>query len=137
SGYHVAWAGMRGDTFAPGVQDLSCDRSGFTVAPEMLFQKSPFDRNHRFARAHYSGLRPAPGPALDHDEAATRTAEEWLADGIPEPWVLFVPLIFPHPPFEVEEPWFSLHDRADMPAPRPKPARAPRFVAELNRRHQL
>ncbi|MEZ5133517.1 MAG: hypothetical protein R2699_00260 [Acidimicrobiales bacterium] len=26
-----------------------------------------------------------------------RTAESWLADGMPEPWVLYVPLIFPHP----------------------------------------
>jgi hypothetical protein len=27
--------------------------------------------------------------------------------------------VFPHCPFEVEEPWFSMHDRRDMPAPAP------------------
>ena len=30
-----------------------------------------------------------------------------------------MPLLFPHPPFAVEEPWFSLHDRASMPDPVP------------------
>ena len=36
------------------------------------------------------------------------------ADPPPEPWVLYVTLAYPHPPFEVEEPWFSMHDRAAM-----------------------
>jgi len=136
SGYHVAWAGMRGDTFAPGVGEASTDRAGFTVMPKMIYGSSPYDREHRFARAHYHGRRERAGVSLDHDEAAVRTAEAWLADGLPEPWVLFVALIFPHPPFEVEEPWFSLHDRADMPAPRPTPrGAAPRFVADLSRLH--
>src|SRR3569832_2057658 len=31
------------------------------------------------------------------------------------PWAPFCALIFPHPPLEVEEPWFSLHDRAAIP----------------------
>ena len=42
-----------------------------------------------------------------------------MPDRPPEPWVLLVALLFPHPPFEVEEPWYSLHDRADVPAPAP------------------
>lgn len=135
-GYHVAWAGMRGDTFAPGVADESTDRAGFTVMPKMIYGPSPYEPDHRLARAHYHGRRDRPGVSLDHDEAAVRTAEEWLAEGMPEPWVLLVALIFPHPPFEVEEPWYSLHDRRDVPPPRPTPRRAaPRFVGELNRLH--
>jgi arylsulfatase A-like enzyme len=138
AGYHVAWAGMRGDTFAPGVTEQSTDRAGFEVLPKMLYQRSPFDPDHRFARAHYSGKRQRQGVSLDHDEATVQTAERWLADGLPEPWVLFVALVFPHPPFEVEEPWYSLHDRRDMAPPRPKPkGQAPRFVRELHRLHQL
>src|SRR5690606_24358980 len=34
-GYNIAWAGMRGDTFAPGVIDDSTDFAGFTVMPRM------------------------------------------------------------------------------------------------------
>ena len=57
--------------------------------------------------------------SVDFDEATVRTAERWLHDHAPSdrPWAMWVPLIFPHPPFTVEEPWFSLHDRAGMPAP--------------------
>ena len=56
---------------------------------------------------------------LDSDEATIRTAERWLDEGRPahQPWLLWIALVFPHPPFTVEEPWFSLHDRARVPAP--------------------
>ena len=63
----------------------------------------------------------ADGDMVDFDEATTRTATRWLTEMAPsdQPWVLWVPLIFPHPPFTVEEPWFSLHDRTTMPDPIP------------------
>jgi arylsulfatase A-like enzyme len=121
SGYHVAHAGMRGDTFAPGGTQRSTSQFGWTVLPEALHSPSPYDPDHRLARAFYHGRRAA--PLLDFDEACTRTAETWLADGLPEPWLLYVPLFFPHPPFEVEDPWFSQHDRADVPLPVPPPPR--------------
>jgi arylsulfatase A-like enzyme len=115
SGYHVAHAGMRGDTYAPGGTKESTSRFGWTVALEAIHGPDPYGPDHRFGRAFYHGARPA--PLVDFDEATIRTAEEWLAEGLPEPWLLYVPLFFPHPPFEVEEPWFSLHDRADVPLP--------------------
>ena len=34
AGYHVAWAGARGDTFAPGVTRQSTSRFGFTTHPD-------------------------------------------------------------------------------------------------------
>lgn len=68
--------------------------------------------------AHHIGSR-GDDVVLDMDEATIRTALAWLADGLPEPWLLFVPLVFPHPPFGVEEPWYSRHDRSEMPAPAP------------------
>lgn len=117
SGYFVAHAGLRGDTFATGVTRDSTSRFGFSVRPKQLFGKSPYPVDHPFARAFYHGRRQSDGVVLDFDEATVRTAEEWLADGLPEPWLLYVPLIFPHPPFEVEDPWYGLHDRADMPEP--------------------
>ena len=117
AGYHIAHAGLRGDTFAAGVTKDSTHRFGFTMQPAMLFGKSPYGKDHRLARAFYHGARAGDPFVLDFDEACTRTAEEWLAEGMPEPWMLYVPLIFPHPPFEVEDPWFSLHDRRSMPAP--------------------
>jgi arylsulfatase A-like enzyme len=119
AGYHVAFAGHRGDVFAPGVTEASTDFSGFLTIPEQLFMPSPFPDGHRLADAFYHGRRPGRGPVVDFDEAVVRTAEAWLASGPPEPWVLFCPLMFPHPPFEIEEPWFSLHARGDVPKPAP------------------
>lgn len=39
-----------------------------------------------------------------------------------EPLCLYLPLQYPHPPYGVEEPWFSLTDRAAVPARIPEPA---------------
>lgn len=117
AGYHVAHVGLRGDTWAQGMTKESTSRFGFAVAPQATWMPSPYGPDHPYGRAFYHGRRPS--PVLDFDEASVRTAEQWLADGLPEPWVLYVPIVFPHPPFEVEDPWFSLHDRADVPPPLP------------------
>ena len=118
SGYHVGWVGQRGDTFAPGVTKASTDFFGFGVQPT-AGGSNPYPPEHKFARTFYHGKRDAPesGVVLDFDEATVQTAEAWLAEGPPEPWLLFVALIFPHPPFAVEEPWFSLHARSEVPLP--------------------
>lgn len=38
-----------------------------------------------------------------------------------QPFCLFLPLEYPHPPFAVEDPWFSMIDRDALPAPIPRP----------------
>jgi arylsulfatase A-like enzyme len=123
AGYHVAWAGMRGDTFAPGVTKTSTDFMGYTVKPRHTrWPSPPVEGALADANCWYSGLRsPRDGEAdvLDLDEAAIQTCEQLLADGMPEPWLLFVALVFPHPPFAVEEPWWSLHSRDAMSPPLP------------------
>ncbi|HEY8547078.1 MAG TPA: sulfatase-like hydrolase/transferase [Acidimicrobiales bacterium] len=143
AGYHVAHAGMRGDTYAPGRTKESTSRFGWAVLPELFHSPNPYDQDHPRSRAFYHGRRadpPAdrPGPVLDFDEACVRTAEAWLAEGLPEPWLLYVPLFFPHPPFEVEDPWYSQHDRADVPLPLPRPTgRAARFKEVVHERYGL
>lgn len=137
SGYTVAIAGNRGDVFAPGVTEASSDFCGYLDPP------SPEDSGRRYTPSHpedhplframYFGSS-GDAPLYDSDEATIRTAQRWLAEGAPRdrPWVLWVPLLFPHPPFTVEEPWFSLHDRAAMPDPVPvadAAAGKPRFMA--------
>jgi arylsulfatase A-like enzyme len=134
AGYHVAWAGQRGDTFAPGMTEASTDEWGFRVRPESMGHESPYPKDHKYARAYYYGRREADGVVVDFDEASVRTAESMLADGMPEPWCLFVALIFPHPPFHVEEPWFSMHARGDVPLPVDCDlARKPAFMREIRR----
>lgn len=128
SGYHVACLAPRGDTYAPTVTELSMNEYGFLVTPDILpgfmaGSKGANDSANQTKnldelapRLFYKGLRDQ-SAILDYDEAAVRSAEKFL-DHPPEgPWVLFLPLIFPHVPFQVEEPYFSLYDRKSMPAP--------------------
>ena len=122
SGYAVAIAGDRGDVFAPGVTEASSDLCGFLDPPDPVASRarwtSPFPDDHRLHRAMYFG-ETGDRDSVDFDEATVRTAQRWLREAAPSarPWALWVPLIFPHPPFTVEEPWFSLHDRDDMLTP--------------------
>lgn len=130
AGYHVAIAGNRGDVFAPGVTEASTDFCGYLTRPDdeavAAYFTSPHPDDHRLTRGMSFGRAGNGETVLDVDEAAIRTAEQWLAEGAPtdQPWLLWVPLIYPHPPFIVDEPWFSMHARADMPDPIPPEAAA-------------
>lgn len=137
-GYHVALAGARGDMMGVGVTEASADRFGFTARPDRhtYGDAGPFPENHRYYYAFYHG--PLAVPPLDFDEATVRTAIDWLSDGLPEPWCLFVPLLYPHPPFTAAEPWFSMHARADVPRPvATDRARRPRFMQAIHDRYGL
>ena len=114
AGYFVAWAGHRGDAMANGVTETSTDYCGFLTKPDVLVEE-PYHEHEALIAAYHFG--PRPSPIVDFDEATVRTAVQLLGDAMPEPWLLFVPLVFPHPPFTVEEPWYSLHDRATVPRP--------------------
>lgn len=140
AGCFVAWAGIRGDTFAPGVTEASTDWFGFTVSPSVealaAAHQDRYPEGHRLRHSFLVG-RLDGEQHLTPDEAAVRTAVDLLAEGLPEPFVLVVTLLAPHPPFAVEEPWASLHDPRDMPAPiPPRPGKAA-FVDELRRRAGL
>lgn len=123
AGYHVACLAPRGDTFAPTVTEMSVSEYGFLETPELVpkfagGEKQPA-KDDIWGRLFYKGVRNASN-ALDYDEAVVRSALTWLeCPPEEEPWVLFLPILFPHCPFFVEEPYFSLHDRGTMP-PRAK-----------------
>ena len=118
AGYYVAVPGNRGDVFAPGVTEASSDFCGYVVQPEPGSLANGASIPDRLSRGFYFGSR-GESIVVDSDEATIRTAELWLDEGRParQPWLLWIALVFPHPPFTVEEPWFSLHDRAVVPEP--------------------
>ncbi|CAG7564510.1 unnamed protein product [Fusarium equiseti] len=117
SGYHVACLAPRGDTFAPTVTELSLSEYGFLETPEFTpkFAGGGREVNESiWGRLFYRGVRDA-DKALDYDEAVVRSALTWLdCPPTDKPWVLFMPLIFPHCPFQVEEPYFSMYDRSKV-----------------------
>ncbi len=140
AGYFVAWPGVRGDTFAPGVTEESTDFHGFTVSPSLealaAGHQQRFPEGHRLRNSFYLG-RIDGDVMLTPDEAAIRTSIELLERGLPEPFALVVTLMAPHPPFAVEEPWSSMHDPNDMPDPVPAGRGKPEFMAELRARAGL
>ncbi|KAK6844388.1 alkaline-phosphatase-like protein [Apiospora arundinis] len=130
SGYHVACLAPRGDTFAPTVTELSLDEYGFLETPEFV--------PNIWGRLFYRGLRNA-HQAMDYDDAIVRSALTWLeCPPADKPWVLFMPLLFPHCPFQVEEPYFSQYARDAMP-PIADPARKtgyePRYMRSIREKY--
>lgn len=139
-GYHVACLAPRGDTFAPEVTELSVDEYGFLETPEFVPKfgqggggggggggPSEDEKEDIWRRLFYKGLRNAE-QAMDYDDAVVRSALKWLERPPKDkPWVLFMPLIFPHCPFQVEEPYFSMYDRAEMPQPSSKDEKVSRL----------
>lgn len=117
AGYHVACLAPRGDTFAETVTEMSVTEYGFLETPEVVPKfaggEKPAD-DDVWGRLFYKGVRNA-SEALDYDEAVVRSALTWLDCPPDGPWVLFMPILFPHCPFLVEEPYFSMHDRRNMP----------------------
>lgn len=142
-GYHVACLAPRGDTFAPTVTELSMNEYGFLESVDFFAKTREEHRNglsdpeNIFARLFYKGVR-GREQALDYDELAVRSALKWLECPPEGPWVLYLPLLFPHCPFVVEEPYFSMYDRKLIPAPsRPenKTGYEPRYFAANRERY--
>lgn len=116
-GYHVVHVGERGDTWAPGATEESCHEYGWATPPDtpMMAPKGQMHPYWPMSRAFYIG-KVDDEHDHDFDEACTRTAEAWLAERPHDrPWLLYVPMIFPHCPFAATEPWYSMHDRAALP----------------------
>lgn len=115
-GYQVAFAGARGDVFAPGVTEESTHFCGWTTKPNKMSMGPQYETGSALYDAFYHGKRPG-DTWVDFDEAATQTSLDWLSEKPKGPWCLWVPLIFPHLPFEVEDPWYSMYKPIDV-APR-------------------
>lgn len=106
--------------------------------PEVKFDPTEEEMEDLWNRLFYKGLRERPD-VVDYDEACVRTALQWLESAPPEPFCLFMPLLFPHCPFTVEEPYFSMYDRAAMPHPisvESKTGYEPRYMAAIRDRYR-
>ncbi|KAL1644722.1 hypothetical protein SLS58_004183 [Diplodia intermedia] len=143
AGYHVAYLSPRGDFYAANATELSVNEYGFLTSQTLPeFSSPPFqaDEDDILNRVFYKGERNAT-QALDYDEVMVRGALQWLERPPQDaPWVLFLPLLFPHCPFTVEEPFFSMYDRDDMPLPIDREEMSgyqPRFIDTIHAAYGL
>ena len=126
NGYHVWWGGK--NDLIPGDANFDeyCDEK---YVPSKMPKKEsnlhfndawrgePGDRNYF---SFYVGkLDPLPGDETyyDSDWAYVYGAIDRIKNA-PEdkPLCIYLPLLYPHPPYGVEEPWYSMIDREEIPA---------------------
>jgi arylsulfatase A-like enzyme len=129
AGYHVEWHGkndlLAGESFADSVSFRSADRGSLPWRP------NPFPPDHRLHRSFYFGSR-GEGPLEDFDATQVHNAIRFLKSQPRQPFFLYIPLIWPHPPYTVEEPYFSMYDREHAPTPLPaKLDDKPHFMREI------
>jgi arylsulfatase A-like enzyme len=142
-GYFVWWGGK--NDLVPGQAGYGayCDekydpgagaaRMGKTLRPMFAMDRQAEWRGAPGSDTYYSfyvgRLETPPGePFYDRDRAYVDGALEqiraWgrrVREGEERPLCLYLPLTYPHPPYAVEEPWFSTIDRAKLPRRVPAP----------------
>ncbi len=121
NGYAVYWMG-RNDLFNPETIKVSVSKyfnisnNPFLIKQLLKGKKNPFPQNHRFSKSFYFGKRNEQ-EAKDIDYFTIQNALEYLDSKPDRPFCLYIALAFPHPPYTVEEPFFSIYDRRKVPAP--------------------
>jgi len=119
----------RGTSFSALLRDPEAMKVLAAVLP---MSRNPLPPTHRMYNAHYFGKAES-DPHIDafiFDEAA-----RYLQTPPQQPFCLYVASFLPHTPYHVEEPYFSMYARDEVP--QPIPARLedkPHFMRELYRR---
>jgi len=142
-GYEVMWIG-RNDLFGKktGKESTSKYISIFSLIgnpKEYLsrMKSNPFPKDHRFRKSFYYGER-TQEQANDIDYLIIQSALDYLDSKPKKPFCLYITIGFPHPPYTVEEPYFSMYDRNKIPAPiPPKLDDKPEFMQIIHERYGL
>lgn len=133
SGYHVWWGGK--NDLVPGQDgfDQHCTTRFFSpreIPKEQgthpLAMKSAGSKD--YFSMYLGKLEPQTrssaerGIYFDHDWADVCGAAEFIRNAPKDqPFCIFVALLYPHPPYGVEEPYYSMIDRARLPERTPTP----------------
>lgn len=76
---------------------------------------------HSFYRGNIE-IPPGHSHYPDRDWAIVQGAIDWIRNrGDDTPFCMYLALTYPHPPYAVEEPWYSMIDRGRLPARIPAP----------------
>lgn len=129
-GYFVWWGGKNDLVPAQHGYADHCDvhyAPAGEVRPFWQIDQQDRWRGRRGDDRFYSffvGELPGPddGVYRDRDWSLVEGAVDFLAQAPADrPWCLYLPLLYPHPPYAVEQPWHGMIDRAKLPARAPAP----------------
>ena len=139
AGYHVWWGG-KNDMIAEEVISASChDRVTGTGGRE-TFNTSPWKLGDRLYHTFLWGEVPENyGMSLSDDYTAEQ-AVEFIRHSPAEPYFMLVNQSYPHPPYAVPEPYFSMYDRSAVPFPIPAPegiAGKPKILRMVHERMRM
>ena len=142
-GYEVIWIG-RNDLFSQKAGKLSVTKrislsmlSGDTKELITNMKSNPFKKEDRLRKSFYYGER-TKTQAKDIDYYIIKRGLEYLETNLNKPFCLYLALGFPHPPYVVEEPYYSMYNRNEVPAPiPPKLDDKPEFMRLIHERYGL
>ena len=133
-GYEVIFVG-RNDIFRKDAIEGSISRK-LRIKTRMI-KTNPYPLDHAMRKSFYFGER-TDEEAKDNDYFVTQEAINYLRSNPKKPFCLVVALNFPHPPYTIEEPFFSMYNRETVPAPiPPKFHDKPEFMRLINERYGL
>jgi choline-sulfatase len=121
AGYYIYWDGAHNDCFAPETFPLSVTELRDTPGPWL-------DEGRLFAEddpRSETNLRPATayGPEESTDcrriDRAMRFMDEHRRNRPDQPFLVFLPLLFPHEPYCAPAPWHDMYSHEDVPPLRP------------------
>jgi len=134
-GYEVMYIG-RNDAFSRDAFKISVTNR----IPTKYSHKrkiNPFPKDHSFRKSFYFGER-TQEQGKDGDYFVIKKALEYLDTKPKIPFCLYIGLNSPHPPYTIEEPYFSMYDRAQVPSPiPPKLDDKPKFMQLIHKRYRL
>lgn len=135
AGYYVWWGG-KNDMIAESVIPDSCHQRVTGTGGQPVAKVEPWKLGDRLYHTFLWGEVPENyGPSLSDDYVA-RQAAEFIARPPSEPYFLLVNQTFPHPPYAVHEPYYSMYDRAQVPFPIRPPADFKGKPAIIKRVHE-
>jgi len=115
NGYNVIWAG-RNDLFGEGTINQSVTNK-IEVKRRKVFHKfNPFPKGHYLRKSFYYGKR-SQEEAKDFDDQLIQNTLKYLDSKPKAPFCLYISLNFPHPPYTVEDPYFSMYNRDKISPP--------------------
>ena len=127
-GHELQEAGYQVDSIGKLHYRRAEDDNGFTEEIDAMYVAEGIGeiisclRERTPARQGRGGiLKAGPGESayLQYDAQSTTQACRWISDHATDekPWVLFLSLVCPHPPFIAPEELYNLYDHAQMPLP--------------------